>query len=115
MKSLMLSAVLLALAAGCNGNSSDTKHTDMNGGSSTAMPSDPPTTQAAACPTTRPSNQAVQASAQAKPINKLCPIEHDAIDPTVTYVYNGKVIGFCCADCIPKFKKDPEKYMKDLK
>jgi YHS domain-containing protein len=33
----------------------------------------------------------------------------------VTYLYQGKVIGVCCEDCIPKFKKDPEKYMKGLK
>lgn len=50
------------------------------------------------------------------PVNKKCPInpEND-IDPKVTTVYEGKVIGFCCADCIPEFKKTPEKYMKDLK
>ncbi len=60
-------------------------------------------------PTTAPTTQAA-------PINKFCAIDRDStIDPTVTYLYKGKVIGFCCEDCIPKFKKDPEKYMKDLK
>jgi YHS domain-containing protein len=64
-------------------------------------------------PTTRPTTQPV---AQGTPINKFCAVNKDEeIDPTVTYVYNGKVIGFCCDSCIPKFKKDPEKYMKDLK
>lgn len=50
-----------------------------------------------------------------KPINKTCPVEdgHE-IDPKVTYTFNGKVIGFCCADCIDEFKKDPEKYMKKI-
>ena len=38
------------------------------------------------------------------------------MDDTVpTVIYKGKVIGFCCEDCIPKFKKNPEAYMKDLK
>src|SRR5688572_10856585 len=39
----------------------------------------------------------------------------EKIDPKVTYVYEGKTLGFCCDDCIPEFKKDPEKYMKELK
>jgi hypothetical protein len=29
-------------------------------------------------------------------------------------VYKGQEIKFCCSDCPPKFKKDPEKYMKML-
>ena len=37
------------------------------------------------------------------------------VDPKVTTVYKGKVIGFCCRDCIKDFQKDPEKYMKGLK
>lgn len=60
-------------------------------------------------PTTQP-------SASDKPINKYCAVNRDdEIDPKVTTEYKGKTIGFCCEDCIPKFKKDPEKYMKDLK
>ncbi len=60
--------------------------------------------------TTQPSTQ------PSAPINKFCAIEQEhKIDPKVTYVYNGKVIGFCCPECIPEFKKDPEKYMKGLK
>ena len=54
--------------------------------------------------------------ASAKPINQYCPIDKEnKVDPTVTTVYKGKVIGFCCSDCIPEFKKDPEKYMATLK
>ena len=67
----------------------------------------------ASAPTTRPTTQE---SASDKPINKYCAVNRDdEIDPKVTTVYKGKTIGFCCEDCIPKFKKDPEKYMKDLK
>ncbi len=63
----------------------------------------PPATR----PTTRP----------ATPINKNCAVDtENPVDPTVaTVTYEGKVIGFCCEDCIPKFKKDPKRYMKDLK
>jgi YHS domain-containing protein len=53
---------------------------------------------------------------QPAPVNKFCPVEKEnAVDPKITTVHDGKVIGFCCADCIPTFKKDPAKYMKDLK
>lgn len=102
MKSLLLSAGLFVLVAGCNAHTSDNKPADMNSQSNEmSMPTTAPTTQA---------------SATAQPINKYCPIQRDhAVDPTVTYLYQGKVIGFCCEDCIPDFKKDPEKYMKDLK
>jgi YHS domain-containing protein len=47
--------------------------------------------------------------------NKVCPVKGEEVDaeaPTVEY--NGKVIGFCCPGCDLKFKKDPEKYMKNL-
>lgn len=53
---------------------------------------------------------------EGKPVNKFCPIERDnEIDPKVTTPYEGKIIAFCCADCIGKFKADPKKYMKDLR
>src|SRR5689334_17038227 len=75
--------------------------------------SDQPTTRpsSAQAPTTRP----VMADS-GTPNNNYCAINRDEeIDPKVTTTYNGKTIGFCCDSCIPNFKKDPEKYMKDLK
>ena len=62
-------------------------------------------------PTTQPTTQ------PAKPINEFCAVEKEnPVDPTVpTVTYKGKVIGFCCEDCAPKFLKDPEYYMKGLK
>ena len=51
-----------------------------------------------------------------QPVNKMGAVdtEHKA-DPKVTTTYKDKTIAFCCEDCIPAFKKDPEKYMKNLK
>jgi len=47
--------------------------------------------------------------------NEVCPVMGDPVDPEVqTVEYEGKVIGFCCKSCIKKFKKDPEKYLKNL-
>ena len=61
-------------------------------------------------------SDAVAQTASGTPINQYCPInKDDKVDPKVTTVYKGKVIGFCCADCIDEFKKDPDKYMATLK
>lgn len=63
-------------------------------------------------PATRPAD-----TQSAAPINRFCAVEtENPVDPDVpTVTYQGKVIGFCCEDCIPTFKKDPAKYMKNLK
>lgn len=60
---------------------------------------------------------ATQPTTKPTAINKQCPVNPDhAVDPKApTVTYKGKVIGFCCEDCIEDFNKDPEKYMKDLK
>src|SRR5215217_3580922 len=68
---------------------------------------DKPTT----APSTTPSTQAA-----AGPVNKKCPVSGDPIDPKgQTFTYKGKKIGFCCDECIDSFKKEPEKYAKDIK
>jgi len=92
MKKLMILAALLALSVGgylIAGDGHEGKHAD--------------------APTTAPSTQ------PAEPINKICPVHGGDVDAKVTTVYDGKIIGFCCEDCIAEFNKDPEKYMKDLK
>lgn len=32
----------------------------------------------------------------------------------IIIVYKGQEFKFCCSDCPPKFKKKPDKYMKEL-
>src|SRR5512143_4284992 len=50
--------------------------------------------------------------ASAAAVNRYCLVEpQHEIDPDVTLVYEGKTYGFCCKDCIPKFKGDPKKYI----
>ncbi len=60
---------------------------------------------AAKSPATAPSTQ---------PVNKMCPIMNEPVNPKVTVTYNGKVYAFCCKECIAEFNKNPEKY-KDAK
>lgn len=54
-------------------------------------------------------------TADVKIWNKVCPVQGEEVDPEApTTEYNGKTIGFCCPGCDKKFKKDPERYMKNL-
>jgi uncharacterized membrane protein/mono/diheme cytochrome c family protein/YHS domain-containing protein len=54
------------------------------------------------------------AAAVAKPINTVCPILGKPVDPTKTFVYQGKLIGFCCDKCCAEFAKNPKKYVATL-
>src|SRR3954452_6168076 len=66
-----------------------------------------PATRPTTNPATRPPGKAV---------NAFCPVETaDEVDPRVTIIYEGKVIGFCCTDCLRDFQKDPKKYMREQK
>ena len=58
---------------------------------------------------------ATQPAVDPKPVNSKCPITGEDVDPKVTTVYESKTVGFCCADCIKAFKKDPAKYADKLK
>ena len=49
-----------------------------------------------------------------KPINDKCPVSDKAVDPTKTSMYEGKLVGFCCADCKATFDKDPKPYLAKL-
>jgi YHS domain-containing protein len=62
-------------------------------------------------PTTAPTTQ------QTAAVNKYCAVMGDEhkIDPKVTVQHKGQTIGFCCADCITEFKKDPDKYVAKMK
>lgn len=37
-----------------------------------------------------------------------------AMGEELSIVHEGRVIKFCCKECIPKFQKDPTKYLKKL-
>jgi YHS domain-containing protein len=45
----------------------------------------------------------------------ICPVSGDVVESISTAEhteYQGKVYYFCCGDCPPKFKADPDKYLK---
>jgi YHS domain-containing protein len=69
-----------------------------------------------ASPAEKPSPCTTQPAVSAAPVNKFCPVDPKSpIDPAVTYMYNGKLYGFCCEDCVKEFKKDPAKYAAEAK
>ena len=56
-----------------------------------------------------------QEVAEALAWNKVCPVKGNEVDPEVGIVeFNGKLYGFCCTGCGSKFKKDSDKYSKNL-
>lgn len=52
---------------------------------------------------------------EGKPINATCPLTGKPIDPQFTYTYQDQVIGFCCANCLESFKKDPKAHIGKVK
>jgi YHS domain-containing protein len=48
--------------------------------------------------------------------NKICPVTGEKINEKTkaTYEYGGKIYNFCCTTCIDQFKKDPQKYIKNI-
>ena len=44
----------------------------------------------------------------------VCPVLGGKIDKSVYTDYQGKRIYFCCSGCIDEFKKNPEKYLKQM-
>ena len=57
------------------------------------------------------------APAPAKPavtLNDICPVKGDKADPSITFVYEGRTIAFCCKKCCAAFQKDPKAYLAKL-
>jgi len=53
----------------------------------------------------------VPAPAPAPAVNTICPICAMDVDPDLKpATYQGKLVGFGCAACPPKFAKDPDRY-----
>lgn len=55
-------------------------------------------------------------SADAKPANPqtICPIMGGKIDKKYSAEHAGKRVYFCCKGCVNEFKKNPDKYIKEM-
>jgi len=63
---------------------------------------------------TTPSAQDSQAAGSVTLANDVCPLMGGKAKESVTVEWNGKTVGFCCADCIPGWEElsDEEKATK---
>lgn len=51
-----------------------------------------------------------------KIVNRKCPLKPDArVDTAQTMEYKGKLVGFCCSDCVDKFKANPAAHAAAIK
>ena len=50
-----------------------------------------------------------------KPGQTTCPVMENPVDKTISTLYQGKKVYFCCKPCIAKFNEAPEKYVPKLK
>ena len=58
---------------------------------------------------------AAPTAAPEKPVNLFCPVlMGEPIDPSITTMWEGKIVGFCSLVAKEKFLKDPAKYSKNL-
>ena len=59
--------------------------------------------------------KAAIATAKTKAEQTLCPImDGEKINKDISTEYKGQKVYFCCAMCIDKFKKEPEKFLSKL-
>ena len=61
-------------------------------------------------------DSSTQAAAKPYPLD-YCLVSGDKIGEMgkpIVIVYHGQQFKFCCSDCLPKFKEDPERYVKNL-
>jgi YHS domain-containing protein len=49
-----------------------------------------------------------------KPVNTVCPVSGEEVDPEITVKYKDKTYAVCCKSCLKKFNKSPEKYISKL-
>jgi hypothetical protein len=113
---------LLAFAGGCNSGAC-CRPCDPCAPRGIVVASTPPSAPAAPTPPTPPTVEVPapppaptpSASTTAAPYNATCPVMlGNPVDPTITTVHGGKVVGFCSTMCREKFLKNPLKYEKFL-
>ena len=103
MKNLFVMMLMSASAALLAGVSTQAEPKTTLDSTSSASDISAPSTQ----PTTAPSD---------KPVNQFCAVmQNHKISEGVTTEYKGKIIGFCCESCIPKFEANPDKYLPTMK
>ena len=57
----------------------------------------------------------VRAGEDGTGLNAMCPVmSEEQADPSITMLYEEKIIAFCCDRCVEKFAADPQRYLARL-
>jgi YHS domain-containing protein len=48
-------------------------------------------------------------------VNSKCPLTDKPVNAAHTFAFKGKVVGFCCKDCLARFKKEPDEFFAKVK
>lgn len=70
------------------------------------MPLPPPAATAASS-----ASAPVPAAATGQPVNTICPVCGMKVNPQLpTATWKGRIIGFGCAGCLPRFQAEPDRF-----
>jgi YHS domain-containing protein len=94
MKRIMMAVlfVVLVILSGCGSGDGTTTPAAQPGGEDARAPPGAP------------------AGALPAGANQVCPVMGGTVDPRLWFSHGGRKVYFCCAECIPEFRKDPETY-----
>lgn len=64
--------------------------------------------------TNMPVGSAAASLEPSRPINVICPVSGEAVDPSQTLTHDGQVVGFCCEKCKARFGSNPKEYLSKI-
>jgi mono/diheme cytochrome c family protein/YHS domain-containing protein len=81
---------------------------------STALETEPPLKLTNEAPIPAADAKSAHAATSLAPVNATCPVSGKPVDKKYSVVFEGRVIGFCCAKCPIEFWADPQKFTSKL-
>lgn len=104
---LVIACLVLVGPIGCKEESPPTNPTGVSEPAATQ-----PTTESINAATNGVLSKIQAASDDAIAFNASCPVTgEDVSERGGRVMYDGKVVGFCCKDCIDSFKSNPTRYI----
>lgn len=109
--SLLAALMLCFCLTACGGESESSGSRERQPAPQTPTPETPEASETPEAPSDDAGASVSDAADDAVPVNAECLVSGKAI-PTegMRVSYNGKVYGFCCKNCVAKFKAEPEQY-----
>jgi len=79
-----------------------------------ALETEPPLKLTNEAPIPAADAKSAHAATSLAPVNATCPVSGKPVDKKYSVVFEGRVIGFCCAKCPIEFWADPQKFVSKL-